>query len=124
MCYDVYEFELNNSEIPNVFKFTDNFRINIELLSGKSLSQIDKVCDDNYYRFWKEHIRNSSKASSFVQFKTTIFLETHLKLNYNRNHKKSITRFRLSNHSLMIEKGRHLKIDRNDRKCYFCTEKI
>ena len=32
----------------------------------------------------------------------------------------SMTKFRLSNHTLMIEKGRHLNLDKADRKCQFC----
>ena len=39
-------------------------------------------------------------------------------------HKIALSRFRLSNHALMIEKGRHLKIDKNERKCFFCENKI
>ena len=40
----------------------------------------------------------------------------------NTKHKTAISRFRLSNHSLMIEKDRHMKpkIERNERKCYLC----
>ena len=30
----------------------------------------------------------------------------------------------MSNHALMIEKGRHKNIERHERKCYFCKEKI
>ena len=30
----------------------------------------------------------------------------------------------MSNHNLMIEKGRHLNIDRNNRYCKFCKNKI
>ena len=38
----------------------------------------------------------------------------------NINDRISMTRFRLSNHKLMIEKGRHRKIDKSLRKCPFC----
>ena len=31
-----------------------------------------------------------------------------------------MTKFRLSNHELMIEKGRHMKIEVCERKCPFC----
>ena len=31
-----------------------------------------------------------------------------------------MTKFRLSNHELMIEKGRHLKLEISERKCPFC----
>ena len=32
----------------------------------------------------------------------------------------AVSRLRLSNHELMIEKGRHLKLDVNQRICPFC----
>ena len=66
----------------------------------------------------------STKAASFNKFKNSIALEKHLDLNFNLKHKIALSRFRLSNHPLMIEKGRHLRIDKNERKCYFCKDKI
>ena len=72
-------------------------------------------------RFGSNKILKSSKAISFNNFKTNITLEPHLILNFNPKHKP---RFRLSNHTLMIEKGRHLKIDKHERKCIFCESEI
>ena len=46
---------------------------------------------------------------SFNKFKRNIFLEPHLAKTINNKHKIAISRFRMSNHSLMIEKGRHMK---------------
>ena len=39
---------------------------------------------------------------------------------------RKIVKFRLSNHNLLIEKGRHTRprLERNDRKCFICKEKI
>ena len=51
-------------------------------------------------------------------------MEKHLTLTFNLKHKIAISRFRLSNHTLMIEKGRHLKLHKDERKCYFCKDKI
>ena len=36
----------------------------------------------------------------------------------------ALTKLRLSNHKLMIEKGRHLKLDRNRRFCPFCPNEV
>ena len=40
----------------------------------------------------------------------------------NIRHKIASTRFMLSNHNLLIEKGKHFrpKIERNERKCFLC----
>ena len=50
-------------------------------------------------------------------------MEKHLTLTFNLKHKIAISRFRLSNHTL-IEKGRYLKLHKDERKCYFCMDKI
>ena len=52
-----------------------------------------------------------------------------LQLSYDHIYKKernTLSRFRLSNHELLIEKGRHMrdKIERNNRKCFACRNDI
>ena len=44
----------------------------------------------------------------------------------NRKSKIALTHFRLSNHNLLIEKGRHMrpKLDRTERKCFLCKDVI
>ena len=39
---------------------------------------------------------------------------------------KATSRFRMSNHTLMIEKGRHMRpqIERNNRNCFHCKDNI
>ena len=68
--------------------------------------------------------KQNSKAISYCKFKNTNCLEPYLsQKNLNQKHKIAISCFRLSNHSLMIEKGRHAKprkIERNERFCHFC----
>jgi hypothetical protein len=124
LCYDSIIFEAENSELPNFCSFNKNFDLDIQELLKKSKGDVNKICDGNYDRFWGGKIIQSTKAASFIKFKTNISIEPHLVLNFSMKHKKAISRFRLSNHPLMIEKGRHLKIDKHERKCYFCKDKI
>ena len=124
LCHDVLTFETTNNETPNFLKFTENFSLDIENLILKSKGEISKICQGNYDRFWKRSILESSKATSFCKFKINIGLEAHLILKCNITYKKAISRFRMSNHTLMIEKGRHARIERNERKCLFCKNKL
>ena len=39
----------------------------------------------------------------------------------NKEKRKHITKFRLSDHQLLVEKGRYLKIPREERKCQTCN---
>ena len=124
LCFDPYLFETGNSELPNFCKFIENFTLDIKELIKKSKKEISKICEGNYDRFWLCKISESTKAASFKLFKINTVLEPHLTLNLSMKHKKTISRFRLSNHTLMIEKGRHLKIEKTERRCYFCKEKV
>ena len=124
ISYDAYIFELENYTQPNFCSFTENFNLLVTEWVGKSKHEINKSCNDNYDRYWTNRISESTKAISFARFKTRTSFEPHLAVNFNVNHKKAISRFRLSNHPLMIEKGRHLKIERNERKCPFCKDDI
>ena len=124
LCYDSIIYENGNSEYPNFCKYSEMFNLNILELMQKSKQELNKICAENYDRFWKGKILASTKAASFNKFKNNITLEKHLHLNFNLKHKIALSRFRLSNHPLMIEKGRHLRIEKNERKCYFCKDKI
>ena len=46
--------------------------------------------------------------------------EPYLRAVSNVKDRISMSKFRISNHKLMIEKGRHLNLAKFDRKCPFC----
>ena len=56
--------------------------------------------------------------------KTKIGCENYLTKILSINDRKALTKFRLSNHSLMIEKGRHLGVNKDARFCNFCLDKV
>lgn len=49
-----------------------------------------------------------------------IEIEPYLSSVKNVQDRISMTKIRLSNHELMIEKGRHLNLEISERKCPFC----
>jgi len=63
----------------------------------------------------------SSKLRTYCLFKKESRKEPYLTSVKNVKDRISMTKFRLSNHELMIEKGRHQKLEINERKCYFCN---
>ena len=66
-------------------------------------------------------IRNeSSKLNMYSHIKNLIGYEKCLNKIENVKERISFSKLRLSNHPLMIEKGRHEKIERNLRYCPFC----
>jgi hypothetical protein len=74
-----------------------------------------------YEESWLEVMQNSSKCSLYREFKTELKLETYL-YKLDDNLRINLTKYRLSNHRLPIEVGRHNNIIRSERTCIFCTE--
>ena len=67
---------------------------------------------------------DTSKLRTYSLFKSDIGLEPYLLDIKNFEMRSKITKFRLSNHNLRIETGRHEKIDREERFCPFCPQKV
>ena len=65
-----------------------------------------------------------SKLRTYSLIKSDIGLEKYLSEVKNITDRTNMTKLRLSNHSLLIEKGRHLKIEKNLRFCPFCPRSI
>ena len=65
-----------------------------------------------------------SKLRTYAIFKEIICPETYLIKIRNPKIRKQISKFRLSNHTLMIEVGRHKNIPKENRFCPFCPNSI
>ena len=68
--------------------------------------------------------KDSSKLRTYSKVKTDIGIEKYLLSNLEIDERTSITKLRLSNHDLMIEKGRHQNIHKSHRFCPFCPNQI
>ena len=68
--------------------------------------------------------RNIGIMSNKIKY--NVSLEKYLYEIKNIRYKMALSRFRLSNHSLLIETGRYSrpKIEREDRKCFICKDEI
>ena len=80
---------------------------------------------DNYHQNCFETINdNESKLRTYAMFKTDIGIEKYLLDTKNISVRSHVTKFRLSNHRLAIETGRHNGTAREERFCSFCPDKI
>ena len=61
-----------------------------------------------------------SKLRTYSKFKTETGLEGYLNSVKNIKDRTALSKIRLSNHDLMIEKGRHQGLQENQRHCPFC----
>ena len=124
IVYEALEYEANNDVSPNFMTFIDKFEFDQNILTDFNKTKIKKTCNDYYERLWKEEIDKSPKALSYKTYKMNIIIENYLYLVKHLKHKIALSRFRLSNHNLLIEKGRHMipKIERN--QCVICKTEI
>ena len=81
---------------------------------------------DNFHQESFESMKGErSKLRTYALFKKEIGLEPYLIDVENISTRSIVTKFRLSNHKLMIEVGRHQGMeDRNERVCPFCPDKV
>ena len=68
--------------------------------------------------------KESSKLRTYSLLKKQIGYECYLSQIRNIDHRITLTNFRLSNHRLKIETGRHQRIDKNKRFCPFCPDEV
>ena len=68
---------------------------------------------------WQTNVQTYTKAQHYIQFKTYPKFENYLSLITNRKHRVSYTEYRLSDHRLNIEQGRH-KTPRTPRELRIC----
>ena len=66
----------------------------------------------------------SSKLRTYGKLKTEPGRETYLDGVKNISERTALTKLRLSNHDLLIEKGRHQGLSKHDRLCPFCENSI
>ena len=84
---------------------------------GKTLSENLK---QKFLNYWAKAITESdSRLSFYGQIKQEFKMEPYLNLSDFRL-RKTIAKFRCSDHTLEIEKGRHKKIPRDQRICKVC----
>ena len=128
-CKTILTDSYHNSEQENL-----SWQINMEtLLSGIGMRQafIDRdinthldACQrlqDIYHQNAFASIkREDSKLRTYSKFKVTPGFEKYLDDLQCVKERIAFTKLRLSNHILMIEKGRHLNIDKSIRFCPFC----
>ena len=92
----------------------------LESITTEFIQPITKRLKENYLTFWKHKLENSSKLIFYSTIKIDYELEKYLSIIKDSNKRKTLARFRLSNHSLQIETRRHHNIAREERLCNFC----
>ena len=111
---------LNNIEIGCM----DHNKIDKQYIKLK-ISKFNEYCDENTHNYLKEASQSNEgyKLRTYAKFKNNLKMEPYLTSKLSRNNKILISKFRIGNHKLRIETGRHSKpkIPIQDRKCIKCN---
>ena len=120
---------LNTSPASNTWMIAT---INCLNTIGTGTDNLHNISENAFKRvsdiFHQEAFENINKADSklrtFGRLKRAYGLEKYLLHPMKPEHRIAISKLRLSNHDLMIEKGRHSKIVKTQRFCSFCKDSV
>ena len=103
--------------------YFDDYGKNYPFVHKKAFERLS----DNFHQTSLGWIReDSSKLRTYATFKTEIGMEKYLVNVRNFSIRSQVAKFRLSNHRLAIETGRHTtpKTPKEERFCQFCPGKV
>ena len=93
-------------------------------INKRSINRLRQTLKEEFMQKWAETVDRQNKMVTYKKVKTGFHYENYLTIVKNKDHRQSMTRMRTSAHRLMIEKGRHLKIPREDRLCPKCSMNV
>ena len=88
------------------------------------LKAFQRMIDIFHQEAFSDIQRSDSKLRTYSLLKLKPGFENYLREIVSVKERTALTKLRLSNHMLMIEKGRHQNLDRNLRFCPFCPNVI
>ena len=131
LCRQAYKYELDQinelNERPNLLdKLITMQKIPYQDICIVDSEELKARVREEFDIAWKTQLESYSKSVTFQTFKDKVKFEPYLEEIKNRSHRVAMTKFRLSDHCLMIEKGRHRRpiIPRDQRYCPFCPGQI
>lgn len=98
----------------------------LNLLPKSILREIDATNQMLYIEFWKEEIKNNNKLEIYRSLNRNYCLAPYLQNIKDRKKRNILTKYRISDHNLHIETGRHKQtwLPRDMRSCSFCTNEV
>ena len=91
-----------------------------EDISGPEVKVFERLVDIFYQNSFAEIKKETSKLRTYGLIKKEAGEEPYLRAVSNVKDRISMSKFRISNHKLMIENGRHFNLAKFDKKCPFC----
>ena len=131
LCKQAYTYELEqahkDSSRPNIFNMMATVQeIPYQDICMLSNGDMNKRVRNKFDADWKLNLQTFSKADTYRLFKDQVKFEPYIEQIRYRKYRVSMSKFRLSDHCLMIEKGRHRRPQppRDQRLCPFCPDQV
>ena len=89
-------------------------------------AKLCKIIKEEFNTSWQTYGKPFPKADTYRQFKNRVKFESYFADIKNRKLRVTFTKYRLSDHCLMIEKGRYKRpsVPREERCCPFCSPTV
>ena len=116
-------FENDFEWYKNIESLLNNLGLGYILNGNVSTPEVvvhKRIMEVFHQKAFTEISQEKSKLRTYSLFKQEVRREPYLSSVKNVNDRISMTKLRLSNHELMIEKGRHSNLAISERKCPFC----
>ena len=99
-----------------------SFNLDPESVDNDKIRQYTIAMKEKYISFWHHSLEHSKKLEFYKVFKEEYSLSDYLHQLKNFKERRSLVKFRISNHKLMIELGRYQtgNIPREKRICPLC----
>ena len=91
-------------------------------IESYSKAKVKYMIYDHYQKIWELSLNLNPKARFYHSFKVDIKFEPYLNIICDRSLRVVLSKFRLSDHELNIETGRHHNIKHDERYCPFCND--
>ena len=116
--YEMSHIEERNSFYSLLKKYEHNM-LNHNIRT-ESKSKLRKLIRDEFITLWKTQVSSFPKTGTYREFKNRVKFESYLSDIKNRKYRVTCTKLRLSDHCLMVEKGRH-KRPKNPQRTTFLS---
>ena len=116
--------ELHTNWMNTIEKLINCFNLADKIGNHDKFKKVTKCdIDKAYLDYWKTQLAKPeiTRLGFYSEIKNEFIMENYLHID-NFENRKVIAKFRCSDHSLEIEKGRHKKIPRTERICKLCDK--
>ena len=97
-----------------------------EGIGGLNKAKLCKIIKEEFNTLWQTQVNSFPKADTYRQFKNRVRFESYLTDIKRSKPRLTLTKYRLTDHCLMKEKGRHKRpsVPREERCCPFCPSTV